>query len=90
MDNLTKIYELTLKKKEIEEELKKLQESILLQENLENLENEKIKIIYVPASSYETLDIKKVEEKEPELFNDLKEMYSKTVSRKAYLKVKIK
>lgn len=91
MDKLNRIYELTLKKKEIEEELKRLQESIIFSEEINsNLENEKIKLTLVPSTSYQTLDTKKIEEKEPELFKDLTEMYSKTISRKAYLKVKIK
>ncbi len=92
MDRLTRIYELTIKKKEIEEELKRLNTEILFSYDFskENLENEKIKLTYVPATSYQSIDLKAVEKNEPDLYKDLKDVYSKTIKRSAYLRTKIK
>lgn len=54
------------------------------------LEDDRIKVSIVPESSYKTLDMTKVKNKEPELYNELLDVYPKEVSRKAYVKVKIK
>lgn len=86
---LERLYELTIKKKEIEAELKAINEEILNGNNLE-LEDDRIKVSIVPESSYKTLDMTKVKNKEPELYNELLDVYPKEVSRKAYVKVKIK
>lgn len=86
---LERLYELTIKKKEIEAELKAINEEILNGDNLE-LEDDRIKVSIVPESSYKTLDMTKVKNKEPELYNELLDVYPKEVSRKAYVKVKIK
>lgn len=95
MEELEKLYELTIKKKEIEEEIKTLNESILNEIHdvkclNVNLENENIKISYIPESEYTSLDLTKVKNKEPDLYNELLDVYPKTVKRKEYLKVKIK
>ena len=84
------LYELTIKKKEIEAQLKAINEEIL--NNVDNLEleDDRIKVSIVPESSYKTLDMTKVKNKEPELYNELLDVYPKEVSRKAYVKVKIK
>lgn len=84
------LYELTMKKKSIEAQLKAINEEIL--NNVDNLEleDERIKVSIVPESSYKTLDMTKVKNKEPELYNELLDVYPKEVSRKAYVKVKIK
>ena len=84
------LYELTIKKKEIEAQLKAINEEIL--NNVDNLEleDDRIKVSIVPESFYKTLDMNKVKNKEPELYNELLDVYPKEVSRKAYVKVKIK
>lgn len=87
---LEKLYELTIKKKEIEAELKEINEKILNDVDNFDLEDEKIKVSIVPATSYKTLDMTKVKNKEPELYKELLDVYPKEVIRKAYLKVKIK
>lgn len=86
---LERLYELTLKKKEIEAELKAINEEILNGDNLK-LEDDHIKVSIIPESSYKTLDMTKVKNKEPELYKELLDVYPKEVSRKAYVKVKIK
>lgn len=86
---LERLYELTIKKKEIEAEIKAINEEILNSDNI-NLENDQIKVSIIPESSYKTLDMTKVKNKEPELYNELLDVYPKEVSRKAYVKVKIK
>lgn len=87
---LQKLYTLTLKKQEIEAELKAINEEILNNVDNINLEDEHIKVPIIPESSYKTLDITKVKNKEPDLYNELLDVYPKEVSRKAYVKVKIK
>lgn len=92
---LKRLYELTIKKKEIEEEIKKINQKLLNQIESQkidnfNLEDEHIKVSYIPMNSYKTLDMTKVKNKEPELYKELLDVYPKEVSRKSYLKVKIK
>lgn len=86
---LERLYELTIKKKEIEAELKAINEEILNSDDID-LENDQIKVSIIPESSYKTLDMNKVKNKEPELYKELLDVYPKEVSRKAYVKVKIK
>lgn len=86
---LERLYELTIKKKEIEAEIKAINEEILNSDDID-LENDQIKISIIPESSYKTLDMNKVKNKEPELYKELLDVYPKEVSRKAYVKVKIK
>lgn len=86
---LERLYELTIKKKEIEAEIKAINEEILNGDNLE-LEDDHIKVSIIPESSYKTLDMNKVKNKEPDLYRELLDVYPKEVSRKAYVKVKIK
>lgn len=86
---LERLYELTIKKKEIEAEIKAINEEILNSDDID-LENDQIKVSIIPESSYKTLDMTKVKNKEPELYNELLDVYPKEVSRKAYVKVKIK
>lgn len=85
---LQKLYTLTLKKQEIEAELKAINEEILNNVDNINLEDEHIKVSIIPESSYKTLDITKVKNKEPDLYNELLDVYPKEVSRKAYVKGK--
>lgn len=84
------LYELTLKKKAIEAQLKAINEEILNNADNLELEDDHIKVSIIPESSYKTLDMTKVKNKEPELYNELLDVYPKEVSRKAYVKVKIK
>ena len=86
---LERLYELTIKKKEIEAEIKAINEEILNSDDID-LENDQIKISIIPESSYKTLDMNEVKNKEPELYKELLDVYPKEVSRKAYVKVKIK
>ncbi|MDD7352125.1 MAG: hypothetical protein PUG84_01555 [Peptoniphilaceae bacterium] len=87
---LEKLYELTIKKKEIEAQLKAINEEILNNVDNMNLEDDRIKVSIIPESSYKTLDMTKIKNKEPELYKELLDVYPKEVSRKAYVKVKIK
>ncbi|MDU2116208.1 MAG: hypothetical protein E7E84_07685 [Peptoniphilus lacydonensis] len=86
---LERLYKLTLKKKEIEAEIKAINEEILNSDDI-NLENDHIKVSIIPESSYKTLDMNKVKNKEPDLYKELLDVYSKEVSSTAYVKVKIK
>lgn len=86
---LERLYELTIKKKEIEAEIKAINEEILNNDDI-NLENDQIKVSIIPESSYKTLDMTKVKNKEPDLYKELLDIYPKEVSKKAYVKVKIK
>lgn len=84
------LYELTMKKKAIEAQLKAINEEILNNVDNMELEDDHIKVSIIPESSYKTLDMNKVKTKEPELYKELLDVYPKEVSRKAYVKVKIK
>lgn len=90
MEILNKMYDLQIKKKEIENQIKELQDKILKLCDDVVLENELIKITIIPATSYQTIDMKKVKEKEPSLYKELEDIYSKTVNRKSYVKATIK
>ena len=84
------LYELTMKKKAIEAQLKAINEEILNNVDNMELEDDHIKVSIIPESSYKTLDMNKVKTKEPELYKEPLDVYPKEVSRKAYVKVKIK
>lgn len=78
---LERLYELTIKKKEIEAEIKAINEEILNSDDI-NLENDQIKVSIIPESSYKTLDMTKVKNKEPDLYKELLDVYPKEVSKK--------
>ena len=86
---LERLYELTIKKKEIEAEIKAINEEILNSDDI-NLENDQIKVSIIPESSYKTLDTNNVKNKITDLYKELLDVYPKEVSKKAYVKVKIK
>lgn len=94
MQRLEELYNLNLQKKEVEEKIKKITKVILdgIESSCENveLENEKIKVSYVAESELKSLDLKKIKNKEPQLYEELLDVYPKITKRSAYLRVKIK
>lgn len=73
------------------EEWLKLQISNELKSNdLKQIKNEFCTISWVEGSTTETIDLKKLEEKEPDLYADLLEDYSKKTERKGYFKFMVK
>ena len=81
------------KKKVLENEEKIVKEQLekLMDEyGIKSLDNQFIKIIRVAGSSSTTIDLKKLEEQEPDLFKDLLADYPKTTTRKASVRFDVK
>lgn len=60
------------------------------QYGIKSFKNEYITISYVEATSSETIDLKKMEEKEPELYKELLNDYKKVTNKKAYVRFTVK
>ena len=85
--------EVTKQKKALEDQEKKVKEQLekLMDEyGIKSLDNQFIKIIRVAGSSSTTIDLKKLEEQEPDLFKDLLADYPKTTTRKASVRFDVK
>lgn len=85
--------EVTKQKKALEDQEKKVKsqlEKLMDEYGIESLENQFIKIIRVAGSSSTTIDLKKLEEQEPDLFKDLLADYPKTTTRKATVRFDVK
>jgi len=74
------------KAKEIKAELEKAMDEY----NIQSIDNEFVKITRVEASESKTIDLNKLQEKEPDLYNELLEDYPKITKRKAYVKITVK
>ena len=73
-----------------EKEIKSQLEKLMDEYKIKSLDNQFIKIIRVASSSSTTIDLKKLEEKEPDLFKDLLADYPKTTTRKASVRFDVK
>jgi hypothetical protein len=85
--------ELTKQKKALEDQEKKFKsqlEKAMDEYGIKSLDNQFIKIIRVAGSSSTTIDLKKLEEQEPDLFKDLLADYPKTTTRKASVRFDVK
>ena len=85
--------EVTKQKKALEDQEKKVKsqlEKLMDEYGIKSLENQFIKIIRVAGSSSTSIDLKKLEEQEPDLFKELLADYPKTTTRKAYVKFDVK
>lgn len=84
---------LAKQEKEIAEKTKALKaelENALNEHGIKSIDNAYIKITRVEASSSTSLDIKKLQDKEPKLYGELLEDYPKVTNKKAYLTFKVK
>ena len=85
--------ELTKQKKSLEDQEKKIKsqlEKLMDEYGIKSLENQFIKIIRVAGSTSTSIDLKKMEEQEPDLFKDLLADYPKTTTRKASVRFDVK
>ena len=76
--------------KKTEDEVKSQIEKSMEEYGVKSLKNEYITISYVEASTSETIDLKALEKKEPELYNELLEDYKKVTTRKASVRFTVK
>ena len=99
-DVSSQLVKLDVEKKDLEarlEEIKKAEEQIkekFLEQfeatGLVKLENDDVMITYVAPSETETIDLKTLSAKEPELNNRLLKDYPKISKRKAYVRITCK
>lgn len=81
---LKELQEIDIQKKVIEERAAKIKET--LESNyltVEGYKNDFVTISYTKASETTSVDLKQLEEKEPDLFKELLEDYKKVTKRKA-------
>lgn len=78
----------TLEKREID--IKNELLDAMKEYGIKSIKNEYITISYVDGSTTETIDLKALQEKEPELYKELLEDYKKITIRNPYVKFVIK
>lgn len=79
--------------KEMQEQQKALKaklEGAMDEHGIKSIDNEYLKITRVAASTFKSIDLKKLQEKEPKLYGELLEDYPKVSNRKAYVQIKVK
>ena len=85
--------EVTKQKKALEDQEKTTKaqlEKLMDEYGIKSLDNQFIKITRVAGSTSTSIDLKKLESKEPDLFNELLADYPKTVTRKASVRFDVK
>lgn len=81
---LEELHNLDIQKKSIEERVSKIKETLEKDYlTTEGYKNDIVTVSYTSASETTSIDLKQLEEKEPELFNDLVKDYKKVTKRKA-------
>jgi uncharacterized protein YpuA (DUF1002 family) len=87
------VADVTKAKKDLEDQEKKVKEQLekaMNEYGIDSIDNQYLKITRVKASSSESVDLKKMEEKEPQLYAELLADYKKVTNKKAYLMFKVK
>lgn len=93
LEQMKDLAELTVRRKELEksEKLIKNQLKKAFQEyGIKSIDNEFIKITYIPSSKSVSLDTKKFKEAEPEYYEELMKDYSKETTRSATIRFNVK
>ncbi len=81
---LQELQNLDIQSKSIDERKSKIKETLEKDYlTTEGYKNDFVTVSYTSASETTSIDLKKLEEKEPELFNELVEDYKKVTKRKA-------
>lgn len=81
---LQELQSLDIQSKSIDERKSKIKETLEKDYlTTEGYKNDFVTVSYTSASETTSIDLKKLEEKEPELFNELVEDYKKVTKRKA-------
>ena len=83
MNYIEELKDIINKKKVLEEREKILKSQIEEEVGEDGYKDEYVTISYKQASETTSIDLKKLEEREPELYNDLLKDYEKITSRKA-------
>lgn len=78
--------ELAAKTKQLKADLEKAMDDY----GIKSIDNHLLKITRVEASNSTSIDLKKLQEKEPKLYGELLEDYPKVTNRKAYVKFTVK
>lgn len=84
---------MTKQEKELAEKNKKMKtelEAAMDEFEIKSIDNEFLKITRVSASTSKSLDIKKLQDKEPALYGELMEDYPKVTNKNAYIKITVK
>lgn len=87
------LHDLKKQKEELERQenvAKGMLEEAMEEYGIKSFKNEYITISYVEASTSESIDTKKLQEKEPELYNELLADYPKVTTRKACVRFTVK
>lgn len=80
-------------KKKAEAEEKKLKQQLtdaFLENNIKTLDNDFVKITWVEGSESTSIDLKELQKKETELYDELLQDYPKTTVKKPYLRITVK
>lgn len=74
----------------IEKDVKEELERAMDEYGIKSVKTDKITISRVEESTSTSIDLKELEKKEPELYNELLNDYPKTTTKKAYVKFLVK
>lgn len=74
------------RQKSLKEELEKAMDEY----NIQSIDNEYVKITRIEASETVSIDLKELQKKEPELYDELLKDYPKVTKRKAYVRITVK
>lgn len=73
-----------------EEKLKADLEKSMAVHGIKSFKNEYVTLSYIEASTSETIDLKAMQEKEPQLYDELLADYRKVTNKKAYVRITVK
>lgn len=93
MEPMRSLAQVMKAKRELEASEKAFKEELLArmeEYGVKSVDNEYVKITYVPASASTSLDLKALELEEPELYADLLADYTKTTKRKASIRITVR
>lgn len=80
-ENLKELARINREKKELEKREKEIKEKVQPNLTKDGLKNDFVIISYIEASESTTVDLSKLEEKEPDLYKDLLKDYPKITKR---------
>jgi hypothetical protein len=75
---------------EKEIKIKEKLETAMKEIGIKSIDNQYLKIVYVPESHSISIDLKNLEKKEPDLYEELVTDYPKESNRKGYLRFTVK
>lgn len=89
----TKLAEFKKQKEAMEAAETKLKadlEKSMMEYGIKSFKNDYVTLSYVEASTSETIDLKAMQAKEPELYEELLGDYRKVTNKKAYVRITVK